>query len=95
MRQNLKSIKPYEELCTLPKETVLAEFKKLSRNYTIRKCKFKEIKTKLSIKTRALWFAAGILCDNKIIPNKTQEDIYEMLKAIGKDIYDKDQCSSK
>lgn len=38
---------------------------------------------KLSVKTQALWEAAKIL-QEKLEPNKTVDQVYEMLKMIGK-----------
>lgn len=43
------------------------------------------MKGKLTIKTCGLWFAAGVIADNNLIPGKNQEDVYEMLKLIGED----------
>lgn len=48
------------------------------------------LKQKLRIKTKALWFASGLIQEN-LQKDKTQEQIYEMLKAIGKDLDDKEQ----
>lgn len=39
---------------------------------------------KLGVKTRALWIAAEII-QEKIEPNKTAEQVYEMLKFMGKE----------
>ena len=46
------------------------------------------LKQKLRIKTKALWFASGLIQEN-LQKDKTQEQVYEMLKAIGKDLDDK------
>lgn len=48
------------------------------------------LKQKLRIKTKALWFASGLIQEN-LQKDKTQEQVYEMLKAIGKDLDDKEQ----
>lgn len=42
---------------------------------------------KLAIKTQALWIASEIIQIN-IEPNKTQKEIYEILKALGKAEYE-------
>lgn len=52
--------------------------------------KFEKLKNKLRIKTKALWFASGLIQEN-LQKDKTQEQVYEMLKAIGKDLDDKEQ----
>ena len=54
------------------------------------------LKQKLRIKTKALWFASGLIQEN-LQKDKTQEQVYEMLKAIGKDLDDKEQqnCRKK
>lgn len=52
------------------------------------------LKQKLRIKTKALWFASGLIQEN-LQKDKTQEQVYEMLKAIGKDIDDKEQQNGR
>ena len=52
------------------------------------------LKQKLRIKTKALWFASGLIQEN-LQKDKTQEQIYEMLKAIGKDLDDKEQQNGR
>ena len=42
---------------------------------------------KLAVKTQALWIASEIIQIN-IEPNKTQKEIYEILKALGKAEYE-------
>ena len=41
------------------------------------------LKIKLKIKTKALWFASQVI-QEKIEPNKTVDEVYEMLKIVGK-----------
>lgn len=48
-----------------------------------KKLRWNSMITKLSIKTQALWEAAKIL-QEKLEPNKTVDQVYEMLKLIGK-----------
>ena len=52
------------------------------------------LKQKLRIKTKALWFASGLIQENWQ-KDKTQEQVYEMLKAIGKDLDDKEQQNGR
>ena len=52
------------------------------------------LKQKLRIKTKALWFASGLIKEN-LQKDKTQEQVYEMLKAIGKDLDDKEQQNGR
>lgn len=52
------------------------------------------LKQKLRIKTKALWFASGLIQEN-LQKDKTQEQIYEMLKAIGKDLDDKENKNGR
>lgn len=52
------------------------------------------LKQKLRIKTKALWFASGLIQEN-LQKDKTQEQVYEMLKAIGKDLDDKEQQNGR
>ena len=65
----------------------MERMKKLERD----KCFLKQ---KLRIKTKALWFASGLIQEN-LQKDKTQEQIYEMLKAIGKDLDDKEQQNGR
>ena len=53
------------------------------------------MRVKLGIKTKALWFAAKVIADKKLVPGKDQEAVYEMLKVIGKDDYNKEQAKLK
>ena len=41
------------------------------------------LKIRLKIKTKALWFASQII-QEKLEPNKTVDEVYEMLKFVGK-----------
>ena len=52
------------------------------------------LKQKLRIKTKALWFASELIQEN-LQKDKTQEQVYEMLKAIGKDLDDKEQQNGR
>lgn len=48
------------------------------------------LKQKLRIKTKALWFASGLI-QEALEKEKTQEQVYEMLKALGKDLDNKEK----
>lgn len=48
-----------------------------------KKLRWNTMITKLTVKTQALWEAAKIL-QEKLEPNKTVDQVYEMLKLIGK-----------
>lgn len=48
------------------------------------------LKLRLGIKTRALWFSAQLI-QEKLEPNKTVDQVYEMLKFMGKQQLIKDK----
>lgn len=59
------------------------ENKKLKKTIACQKRRIEKIIQKLRIKTSGLWFSAGVIADNNLMPNKTQEEIYEILKMMG------------
>ena len=89
MSNIVKKVATEDEIINLDKDNIIPQYHTLFKNYRIRSKQRQQLIKKLKIKTKALWFAAGIIADNNIIPNKTQETIYEMLKAIGLDEYNK------
>ena len=50
---------------------------------------------KLGVKTKALWFAAGIIADNNLQPGANQQQVYEMLKVVGNQLWQEYQQNLK
>lgn len=89
MSSKYKQVIPIDEINNLSKDDIVEQYRLLFRDVVIRSKEKKRLVNKLGIKTKALWLAAGIIADNRLIPNKTQEDVYEILKIMGLNEYNK------
>ena len=54
-----------------------------------------KMSNKLGVKTKALWFAAGIIADNNLQPGANQQQVYEMLKVVGNQLWQEYQQNLK
>ena len=54
-----------------------------------------KMSNKLGAKTKALWFAAGIIADNNLQPGADQQQVYEMLKVVGSQLWQEYQQNLK
>lgn len=62
---------------------IIKEVEGMSNNQTRRMMRWNSLITRQAIKTSALWVAAEIM-QEKLEPNKTVDQVYEMLKLLGK-----------
>lgn len=54
-----------------------------------------KMSNKLGAKTKALWFAAGVIADNNLQPGANQQQVYEMLKVVGNQLWQEYQQNLK